>query len=134
MRRPFSEEAMQRALVILVAVPGVLLAFNGLGWLFRPAWAAENLGMPLLDGVARSTQIGDLGAFFLGTSVLILVGVFAGRPQWLQGAALLVGSAALVRTIAWAFHGADLALAFIVPEIVMAAVLVFGAARIPARS
>jgi hypothetical protein len=125
---------MQRAIVILVAIPGVLLAVNALGWLFRPAWAAENLGMPLLDGVARSTQIGDLGAFFIGTSVLILGGVFAGRPQWLQGAALLVGCAAVVRTIAWAAHGADLALSFIVPEIVMTAILVFGASRIPARS
>jgi hypothetical protein len=125
---------MQRAIVVLVAVPGVLLAVNALGWLFRPAWAAENLGMPLLDGVARSTQIGDLGAFFIAGSVLILGGVFTRRPEWLRGAALLVGCAAVVRTLAWAFHGADLALSFILPEVVMAAILFFGASRIPARS
>jgi len=46
---------------ITAALPGVLLAISGVGWLSDPATAAEGLGMPLLEGIGRSTQIGDFG-------------------------------------------------------------------------
>ena len=36
----------------------------GLRWLVDPSGAAAGIGMPVLDGLARSSQIGDLGAFF----------------------------------------------------------------------
>ena len=55
---------MQKTVRIVVALPGVLMFFSALQWLFSPQQAAEALGMQLLEGVARSTQIGDLGSFF----------------------------------------------------------------------
>jgi hypothetical protein len=74
--------------------------------------------------VARSTEIGDIGGFFLATTALIVVGVVRAQAPWLQASALLVGAAALMRLLAWAAHGAALTTGFIVFEILMAAILV----------
>jgi hypothetical protein len=119
---------------IIVAIPGVLFLLTGLQWLFDPAAAAEALGLPLLDGLARSTEIGDLGAFFLACSGMILYGAATAKPHWLRAPAILVGSAAFVRTLAWLLHGADFAAAFIAVEVAVAGVLWTVAARSPASS
>ena len=121
---------MQRTIRIVAAVPGVLFAIQGLNWILDPAAAAEGLGMPLLEGVGRSTQIGDLGTFFFAMSAMILVGVVRLEPRWLRVAAMLVGGAAVMQTLAWAFHGAAFAAQFITIEVVVAALLFFSASRL----
>jgi len=108
---------------------GVMFLAMGSRWLFDPAGAAATIGLPLLDGVARSSEIGDLGAFFLGMSTMILVGVLRRSQPWLYAAALLVGGAACVRTLAWLAHDAPFAASMIVPEVVAAAVLLLAAKR-----
>ena len=50
---------------ILATLPGVALTIMGVRWLVDPAGAAAEIGMPLLSGLARSSQIGDLAALFL---------------------------------------------------------------------
>ena len=100
---------MQKTLRIVVALPGVMFLASGLNWLFWPESAAQGLGLPLLDGIARSTQIGDIGSFFFGTSAMILTGSITARPTWLYAAAMLLGGAAAMRVAAWALHGADFA-------------------------
>ena len=120
---------MDRAIQIFVALPGVLMVLQAVGWLTDPAGAAEGLGMPLLDGIGRSTQIGDMTSFFVGVSAMTLIGAFRKNATWLLAAAIVLGGAAVFRTTAWMFHGADLATQFIVAEVVLAAVLCFGAYR-----
>lgn len=120
---------MDRAIQIFIALPGVLMGLQAIGWLTDPAGAAKGLGMPLLEGVGRSTQIGDMTSFFVGVSAMILVGAIRKNAIWLLAAALILGGAAVFRTTAWMFHGADLATQFIIPEVVLAAVLCFGAYR-----
>lgn len=120
-----------RVLAVLVALPMGALA---LGWLFDPATAAGNLGMPLLDGVGRSTQVGDFTALFAGASVLSLVGAIRQEAPWLYSTALLIGGAALFRTTAWAFHGAAFAASSIIAELVMAGMLIGSALMLKGRS
>ena len=79
-----------KAIRIAAAVPGVAMLLSALGWLFQPEDAAKNLGMPLLDGVARSTQIGDFGAFFFATGTMCMLGAIQQQAQWLYGAAMLL--------------------------------------------
>jgi hypothetical protein len=119
---------------IVVASPRVLVVLPALQGIFDPAAAAEALGLPLLDGLARSTEIGDLGAFFIACSGMILYGAATAKPHWLRAPAILVGSAAFVRTLAWILHGADFAAAFIAVEVVVAGILFTVAGRIPATS
>ena len=120
---------MERAIQIFIALPGVILGLQAIGWILDPKGTAESLGMPLLDGIARSTQVGDMTAFFAGISAMILLGAFRRNPIWLASAAVLLAGAAIFRTLAWAVHGADFTPQFIVPEVVMSAILLFGITR-----
>jgi hypothetical protein len=95
----------------------------------RPADAAEGLGMPLLEGLGRSTQVGDFAAFFLSLGTMILIGIFRREGTWLCAAALMLGLAAAMRTLAWGVHGADFALPFIPTEALFCALLLFAASR-----
>ena len=52
---------MKNVLRIVAGLVGILFFLNGLQWIISPANVAESLGMPLLEGVGLSTQIGDLG-------------------------------------------------------------------------
>ena len=63
-------------------------------------------------------------------SAMILVGVIKLEPRWLRAAAMLVGGAAVVRTLAWAIQDAAFAAQFIVIEVVIAALLFFAASRL----
>jgi hypothetical protein len=102
---------------------GLLFLVSAIRWIVDPAAAAEGLGMPLLDGVGRSTQIGDIGAFFVLAAALILAGTLRENATLLRTAGLLLASAAVLRTIAWMAHGAPLATGFIIAEVLAAAVL-----------
>ncbi len=119
---------MQRLLRTLTRILGVLFTLQGLLWILAPERAAAGLGMPLLDGLARSTQIGDLGAFFLTGGGALLVGSQPGRSRLLLVPAAMVGGAAVLRTLATVLHGADFAATFIAAEVAMCA-LVLVAAR-----
>ena len=119
------------ALRILVALPGLLFVLNGLRWAFDPEAMAAALGMPLLSGAAASSQIGDMGSFFLVGGVLILWGVRAGASQILYAPALLIGGAALYRSLAALLGYADWAWNFIGIEIAMVAILFLGAHYLP---
>ena len=88
--------------------------------------------MPLLEGVGRSTQVGDLGAFFFALSAMILIGAWTLQRQWIYCACMLLGGAALMRTIAWLAHGADFAPTFIGVETVVTIALLIAASRFPA--
>ena len=119
---------MRSPLRIATTILGGFFALQGVGWLVDPARAATALGMPLLDGLARSTQIGDLSAFFLLAGVTMLVGSRPGRARLLYVPAGLIGGAAVTRTLAWALHGADFATLFIPIEIAVG-IFLFTAAR-----
>jgi len=119
---------MRSPLRIATALLGAFFTLQGLGWLAIPARAAAGLGMPLLDGVARSTQIGDLTSFFVVAGLLMLGGSRPGHANLLAIPGLMLGVAAIGRILAWALHGAAFATAFIAIEIAASALL-FAASR-----
>ena len=121
---------MNKILKVVVGLLGLMFLLIGLRWLVDPSGAASQLGMPLLEGVGRSTQIGDFAAFFLTLGVLILLGLVTSQRIWYYPAAMLLGIAALGRVLAWAVHDAALALDLIAPEVFIAAVLLLAARRL----
>lgn len=108
---------------LIVTLLGAFFALQGLGFLLTPQRAVESLGMPLLDGVARSTQLGDFAAFFLVAGLGILYGSRPGNARALLFPAALIGGAAVTRTLAWLLQGADFAAMFIVVEVITGAIL-----------
>ena len=109
---------------VAAAIPGLLMLVSGIGWITDPASAAEGLGMPLLDGIGRSTQIGDFASFFLGIGAMVLIGVWTLRTEWLLAAAVLLGGAAVMRTVAFVAHDAPFATTFVAVEVVLPGILV----------
>lgn len=120
---------MNKTLKVIVALPAILFLIVGLRWLIAPAGVAAEFGMPLLDGLGRSTQIGDLAAFFIGSSVMVLLGVVTQNKTWLLAPALLLSLTAVFRLLAWLVHDASFAGQQIAIEVVVAALLVFAASR-----
>lgn len=120
---------MPRLLRTIATLLGAGFALQGVGWLVAPERAAAGLGMTLLDGVGRSTQLGDFAAFFLTAGVTMLVGARPGRGRLLSVPAGLLASAAAGRTIAWAFHGAAFVPSFIAVEVAASLFLTAVAAR-----
>jgi hypothetical protein len=117
------------ALRLIAGIIGAFYLIQGINWITRPAAAAEALGMPLLDGLARSTQIGDMASFFFALGTLSLLGAARANPLWLHAAAILIGGSAVMRTLAWLFHDAAFAGVFIGVEVVTAGALLLVASR-----
>jgi hypothetical protein len=120
---------MNKVLKVIVAVPAILFLVIGLRWLVAPAGVAAEFGMPLLDGLGRSTQIGDLAAFFIGAGAMILLGLLTGQKTWLLAPALLLVLTAVFRVLAWALHDASFAATQIAVEVVVAGLLMYAAAK-----
>jgi hypothetical protein len=125
---------MNGVLRILVALPAVFFMVTGLRWVVAPAGVAEQFGMPLLEGVGLSTQVGDLGAFFFAGGLFILIGLVTQKRSWFYAPALLLGFTAIFRVLAWLFHGAAFAVDMIVVELVIASLLLLVASRAPVES
>ncbi len=113
---------------IIAGLIGALIAATAAGWLLDPETAASSLGMSYMDGIGRSTLVGDMSAFFVFLVIMCVAGAVTRRS-----AGLLLLLAAVFRTTAWALHGAEFATTFIVFEIVMAGLLFFCAAKIGQR-
>jgi hypothetical protein len=125
---------MNPRLRLVVTILGVVFALQGVGWLLDPARLAGSLGMPLLDGLGRSTQVGDFAAFFLAIGAATIFGARPGRAPLLLVPAGILAAAAVSRTIAWAAHGAGFATAAITVELICAAFLAFASHRLDARA
>jgi hypothetical protein len=118
---------MKNVLRLIVGFIGLLFLSMGLRWLLAPAGIASELGMPLLEGVGRSTQIGDLSAFFITLGICVLIALSTRNSQWYYPAILLLALTAFGRVIAWLIHDAALPLQVIAPEIIFSVILLIAA-------
>jgi uncharacterized membrane protein len=121
---------MKKVLRVIVLLPAILFIGIGMRWLVDPQGAAAALGMPLLGGIGRSSQIGDVGGFFLVTGIMVVLGVITGKRAWFQAPALLLMMIAIFRILAWLLHDAALATSMIAVEVVLAVLFVFASARL----
>ena len=115
---------------IVAGLFGVFFVLMGLRWAFDPSSAANSLGMILLDGEALSTQIGDLGSFFITVGVMTLIGVITQTRYWFYAPSMLLLVAALYRSLATLMYGAPFALSSIIIEVVVGLFLMVTGSRI----
>ena len=83
-----------------------------------------------MDGVGRSSQIGDVGALFLAMGIMILLALITSRRNWFYAPALMLVLVAILRVIAWLAHDAALTLDMIVVELVVAGLLLLASSRL----
>ena len=124
---------MNKILRFVVALPAIFFIVTGLRWVVAPAGVAAEFGMPLLEGVGLSSQIGDLGSFFLAGGLFVLIGLVTQKRSWFYASALMLGFTALFRVLAWLFHGAAFTPDMIAVELVVTGLLLFAASRLPAE-
>ena len=121
---------MNKILKIVVALLALVFASIGFRWLVAPEGVAAEFGMTLMQGLGLSSQIGDLGAFFLSLAIFILLALTTGRRTWYYPPIILLGLTASMRTMAWMFHDASLAVDMIAVEIIACVVLYLGSLRL----
>ena len=121
---------MKNVLRIVVGLIGILFFLNGLQWIISPANVAESLGMPLLEGVGLSTQIGDLGSFFITVGAMTLIGAITTTRHWFYAPSMLLLVAALYRTLSTLLYGAPFVMSAIVVEVVVGLFLIFAGSKI----
>ena len=121
---------MKNVLRIVAGLVSILFFLNGLQWIISPANVAESLGMPLLEGVGLSTQIGDLGSFFITVGAMTLIGAITTTRHWFYAPSMLLLVAALYRTLSTLLYGAPFVMSAIVVEVVVGLFLIFVGSKI----
>ena len=121
---------MKNVLRIVAGLIGMLFFLNGLQWIISPANVANSLGMPLLEGTGLSTQIGDLGSFFITVGAMTLIGAISTTRHWFYAPSMLLLVAALYRTLSAILYGAPFVMSAIVVEISVGLFLIFAGSRI----
>jgi hypothetical protein len=122
--------ALKKALRIFLALPAIGFVITGLRFAVAPAGAAKGLAMPLLDGAARSSQIGDVGALFMGMGLMILTALTTLKREWFIAPAVLLALVAVFRVLAFLFHDAALLMNMIVAEVAIASLLVLASKKL----
>jgi hypothetical protein len=115
---------------ILTVVVAIIFVASGLQWAIIPAQAGAPLGLILPEGIGLSSMLGDVGGFFMGGGIIVILGLKTKNATWFHGAAILAATAAVYRIIAWAAHGAPFAIAFIVIEILMTIIMILAAKKL----
>ena len=109
---------------ILSGLIGALMLLNCLWWILDPSTAAEELAMPLLEGLGSNSQIGDFTSFFFTAGLFACIGAYRAEHIWLYPTISLIGSAAFFRSYAVVAHGSDPLVSTIIIEIIMSAILI----------
>ncbi|MEQ8378956.1 DUF4345 family protein [Parvibaculum sp.] len=113
---------------IAVALVGLFSLAMGLMAFAQPVQLGEMLGLGALSPLGGNALRADLGAFFLASALAALLALFAGRAQWMWGAAALYGLAVIGRILGVAVDDAPEGVAQpIIIELVLVALSVFGA-------
>ena len=124
---------MKNVLKIVAGLIGILFFLNGLQWIISPANVAASLGMPLLEGVGLSTQIGDLGSFFITVGAMTLIGAITTTRHWFYAPSMLLLVAAVYRTLSTLLYGAPFVMSAIVVEVSVGLFLIFAGSRIETK-
>ena len=113
----------------LSGILGVVLAIIALRWILSPEDSANSLGMVLLDGAGRNTQIRDFTALFASTSIFCFISITNRQYQWIFSSGIVFSLIALISVLASQIHDAPLTYSSLIAEIIFA-VMAFASAFI----
>ena len=125
---------MEKILRVIAGFFGAFFLLMGLRWIIDPSSAAASLSMPLLDGAGLSTQIGDVGSFFVTIGAMTLIGVIKQKRYWFYAPSMLLLVTALYRVLSTLLHGAAFAFPLIAIEIIVGLFLIFAGSKISKES
>ena len=125
---------MNRFLVVLNAINGILFIAIGLLWVISPYEAGANFGiLEISEGLGRSSLIGDVGSYFFCIGLMMILAAYTLRSIWFYAPAMLLVVTALFRVISWAAHVATFATQFIIIEIILITLLLVTSKRMSSQ-
>ena len=125
---------MNKFLVVLNAINGILFIAIGLLWVISPNEAGANFGiLEISEGLGRSSLIGDVGSYFFCIGLMMILAAYTLRSIWFYAPAMLLGVTALFRVISWAAHDATFATQFIIIEILIITLLLVTSKRMSSQ-
>ena len=104
----------------LSGILGVVLAIIALRWILSPEDSANALGMVLLDGAGKNTQIRDFTALFASTSIFCFLSITTRQYQWIFSTGIVFSLIALISLLASQLHDAPLTYSSLIAEIIFA--------------
>ena len=104
----------------LSGILGVVLAIIALRWILSPEDSANALGMVLLDGAGKNTQIRDFTALFASTSIFCFLSITTRQYQWIFSSGIVFSLIALISVLASQLHDAPLTYSSLIAEIIFA--------------
>ena len=104
----------------LSGILGLVLAIIALRWILSPEDSANSLGMVLLDGAGRNTQIRDFTALFASTSIFCFLSITTRQYQWIFSSGIVFSLIALISLLASQLHDAPLTYSSLIAEIIFA--------------
>ena len=122
---------MNRLLKLLVALPAILFLVTGLRWLVAPAGVAPQFGLTLEHGVGLSSQVGNMFSFFVLLGICMLTALVSGRRNWFYPPIILLSLTAVGRVLAWLLHDAALVVDLVIPEVIVAVILLVASRHLP---
>ena len=125
---------MNRLLVVLNTINGVIFIILGLLWVISPFEAGANFGiLEIPEGLGRSSLIGDVGSYFFCIGLMMILAVYTLRSIWFYAPAMLLGVTALFRVISWLAHDATFATQYIIIEILIIILLLVTSKRMSSK-
>lgn len=96
---------MELALKVFVGLFALLFLYMGVGFVFDPAASAVSIGLTPLAEHGLNTLRGDIGGLFIGSTLLLTLGILQRKSEWLLAVAMLMGVIALGRLVGFAIDG-----------------------------
>lgn len=109
----------------LSSIPAIVFLIIGVFWVLQPGIMAENFGMVLSSGLGLSSQIGDLGSYFVSSALMIFYGIYTNNTHWFYPPILIMLLTALFRTLSTLLHDAPFAADMIGSEILFSGILIY---------
>lgn len=109
----------------LSSIPAVVFLIIGVFWVLQPGIMAENFGMVLSSDLGLSSQIGDLGSYFVSSALMIFYGIYTNNTHWFYPPILIMLLTALFRTLSTFLHDAPFAANMIGSEILFSGILFY---------
>lgn len=109
----------------LSSIPAIVFLIIGVFWVLQPGIMAENFGMVLSSDLGLSSQIGDLGSYFVSSALMIFYGIYTNNTHWFYPPILIMLLTALFRTLSTFLHDAPFAADMIGSEILFSGILIY---------
>ena len=105
---------------ILSGILGIVLTIIAIRWILLPEESANSLGMILLDGSGRNTQIRDFTSIFASTAIFCSLSIATKQFQWIFSSGIIFLIIAIMSIVASKLHEAPISYSSLIAEIIFA--------------